>query len=147
MIYAGIMISIPLFFLVIDKNITGDLLGVMGLLVAGALFFIFLKRSRQDQKRLLAIVIVLIFLIIFTAILNQGGTTLNLFIDRIINRHLFGLTIPTTFFYVLDPIFMLSIGSFLVMLWNSLAKRHKEPFVSTKFALGFLIFSLGFFCV
>lgn len=143
-IYLGTGLVIPVFMLVIQKDMAGFLLSVIGVIVAVILYFIFLRANNRERRQLIVILISIFAVIIFEAFLGQGGTTLNLFIDREVNRHFLGLLLPTSFFYALDPIFMLMLGPVLAMVWTRLARKNKEPIVTTKFALALCFLAIGF---
>lgn len=144
LIYLGMLLVVPLVVLVMEYNVDAYLLILTGLIVFISLMVIAFKRTKAERRHIFAILSLMIFVIVFTSFLNQGGTTLNLFIDRIVNRHIFGFHIPTTVFYALDPIFMLTVGPFLAGLWIMLAKRNREPSVPMKFSIALFLLSLGF---
>jgi proton-dependent oligopeptide transporter, POT family len=139
------VVLVPLLYLVIVKHLDGYLLAVTGVIVAVVLLMIFIKRSPQERRHLIVIFIAIGLMVLFESFLGQGGTTLNLFIERNINRHLFGLiTLPPSVYYAMDPVFMLIMGPLLAGLWMRLAARGKEPMVTTKFGFGLIVFALGF---
>ncbi len=144
LMYLGILISVPFFKYILVTNVDGYLLLATSIIVV--VFFVInaLKRVDIERNRMFAIMIMMLFVVIFSAFLCQGGTTLNLFIDRIVNRHLFGTLIPTPVFYSIDPIFMLSIGPLLALFMSYLAKKNKEPYVTSKFGLALFMLGLGF---
>jgi len=144
LVYLGILISIPLMQFIFIKNIDSYLLLFGFILVT--LFFVYLFRHQpiEQRKNLILIITMLLFAAIFIAFLAQGGSTLNLFIERIVNRHLFGTIVPTSFFYAIDPIFMLSIGPLLALLFIKLANYHKEPSAITKSSVGLILLAVGF---
>ncbi len=144
LIYIGAILTVPLVLLVMEYNVDAYLLIFTGLIVFVSLMVIAFKRTRAERRHIFAILALMIFVIIFEGFLNQGGTTLNLFIERIVNRHFFGFQLPTTFFFALDPIFMLSVGPFLAGLWLFLSKRKLELSVPAKFTIALFLLSLGF---
>ena len=143
-VYALVALSIPIVALIIIKNLDGYLLAVAGVLAAVVLLFILAKRSLIERKHVVAILIATFFVIIFESFLGQGGTTLNLFIQREVNRHILGVVLPTSFFYALNPVFMLMTGPFLAALWIKLARSNKEPLFTTKFGIAMFLLALGF---
>lgn len=143
-IYFGALLAIPIIYFALQKNIDVYLLLIAGVVVVTLVLNIAFKRTKKERNHILAILFLMIFVIIFTAFLGQGGTTLNLFIDRIINRHIFNLQISTPTFYALDPLFMFAMGPILATIWLKMAKRNREPKVTSKFALALFILSLGF---
>src|SRR6185437_6048966 len=69
--------------------------------------------TRDDWKRIGAIVIFFLFTILFWGAYEQKGASLNLFADRLVNTQLFGISFPApflqsltgTFVIILAPIF------------------------------------------
>lgn len=96
------------------------------------------------QKNIFNIVFAFFLLVAFNTCLNQGGMTLTLFIDRMVNRNILGHTFSPGFFYGLEPTFMIVAGCFLAPLYKHLYQKNKEPTLSVKAGFGFLILSLGF---
>jgi proton-dependent oligopeptide transporter, POT family len=144
-VYVLAAIFIPLVYVVLEKGIDGYLLAVAGVIVLGILIVIGIKHDARVRKNLCLIVLMMLFVVIFSGLLGQGGTTLNLFIERIIDRHVFGWLMPPSFFYTLDPVFMILAGPFIALLWAALAKRAKEPSAIIKFALAMMLLGLGFY--
>ncbi len=143
-VYVLAAVMIPAVVAIIVGNLDGPLLLIAGAVVAVILINLLMKRSAEERRHIIALLIAIFFVIVFCAFLGQGGTTLNLFIERNLNRQLFGITFPPGFFYALDPVFMLIMGPILAGFWMRLAKRGKEPFVTTKFAIALALLALGF---
>lgn len=96
------------------------------------------------QTNMFNIAFAFFLLVVFNACLNQGGMTLTLFIDRMVDRNILGHTFSPGFFYGLEPTFMIVAGCFLAPLYKYLYQKNKEPPLSVKAALGFSILGLGF---
>lgn len=144
LVYASILVMIPAVYVVLLYALDGYLLVCAGIIAFAVLLTIGIRHDAKVRKRLLAIVMMLIFVVVFFALLGQGGTTLNLFIERIIDRQIFGYQIPPSVFYTLDPIFMILTGPLLAMLWTRLAKIDREPSEVIKFCLAMVILAAGF---
>jgi len=69
---------------------------------------------------------------------------MNLFAERNVDRHVFGLDIQATQFQSLNPAFILLLGPVFSLLWVALARRGFEPSTPAKFGLGVLQVGLGF---
>ena len=142
--YLVAAVMVPVILWILDKGMDGYLLALAGL-AALVVMITLAMRSKQSAKKLLVIVLFVPFVILFSGVLGQGGTTLNLFIERIVDRHLWGFNLPPSFFYTLDPIFMIALGPLLAMVWTALAKRRCEPKEASKFGWSMLLLSAGFF--
>jgi proton-dependent oligopeptide transporter, POT family len=106
---------------------------------------VYLQASSEVKGHLQYILIALFAMIVFSLFLGQGGTTLNLFIERVINRQIGHITIPPSLFYSLDPLFMLLFGGFIM---HYLSKKNKAQFIERAlnyFMLGLIFLAFGFF--
>ncbi|PIQ44277.1 MAG: hypothetical protein COV52_07240 [Gammaproteobacteria bacterium CG11_big_fil_rev_8_21_14_0_20_46_22] len=144
LVYGLLACMVPVCYVMLYKNLDTSLMVVSFAVVLLMMARLLIKGTQAERKNLLLILIGIIGVIVFEAMLNMGGTTLNLFIQRIIDRKVMGTTIPTSAFYALDPIFMLIIGPFLATLWVNLSKQKRSPLVTDKFALGMAMLGLGF---
>jgi POT family proton-dependent oligopeptide transporter len=142
--YLVALLSVPIMYAVLRYRWDGYLLAFSGLVALVVLLAIALRHGAQTRRHLLLIVIMMVFVVIFSAFLGQGGTTLNLFIERIVDRHIFDFQMPPSFFYSLDPVFMIVLGSFLAGFWAYLSKRGLEPSEIFKFMIAMLLLALGF---
>jgi POT family proton-dependent oligopeptide transporter len=108
------------------------------------LFFVFGLAYKQEpihRNRLITLNVLIISAVVFWAIYWQIFFSVTLFIDRIIDKQVFGISIPTTVFYSLESIFVILSGPILVWLWQLLDEWHCNPPPFIKFTLG--IFSMG----
>jgi proton-dependent oligopeptide transporter, POT family len=69
---------------------------------------------------------------------------MDLFTDRNVDRHVFGIDWRAAQFQSLNPAFILLLGPLFSMLWVALAKRGWEPSTPAKFGLGIVQVGLGF---
>jgi POT family proton-dependent oligopeptide transporter len=67
---------------------------------------------------------------------------LNLFANKWTDRNFLGVEIPAAYFQSLNPIFVVLMSPFVSMLWTRLGS--KNPFMSTKVAIGLLLTAAGF---
>lgn len=126
---------------------------IVGYLLAAAaaglvVYFIrYLKLHCSSQERgLLSLALIhVVFSVVFWMLLEQGGGSLNLFNARYVDRNAFGFVVPASVFMALEPIFVLLLGPVFSFAWMSLARRGRQMFVATKFALGMLLMAAGFF--
>jgi POT family proton-dependent oligopeptide transporter len=75
----------------------------------------------------------------------QQPTSLTLFIERNVHRTVFDYTIPTSVFWTLNPIWILTLGPALHLLYKKLGRHN--PKITVKFGMGLLIMSLGYFTI
>ena len=144
LIYVGIVVAIPLLIDLFIYNINALLLclGSIGVLI----YFGYIMRgqTKKERRNMGTILFVLLMVIIFTLFLGQGGAVLNLFIERITDRHIFGFLVPTPEFYALDPLFMLLMGPFVISLLSFLSRRRGSTLLYPRIIGSLFILGLGF---
>lgn len=100
--------------------------------------------DRYQYRRLLALLILIIFSVIFWALYYQTFSSIMLFIDRVVNRDVGGVIIPTPSFQAISPSIIILFSPLLSWLWLTLAKRGLGVSAPIKFALGIFQMALGF---
>ena len=119
------------------------------LIIAGICTFILMARiyarcNSNERKELGLIIWFMIFGIIFWAFNQQYGSSINLFIDRNIDRELGGFTVPTPIFQSINPASVLLGGMILAWLWRFLSKRGIKPDTLAKQGIGMVLLTVGF---
>ena len=116
------------------------------LVVITVVFFatLFLDRSwtREERGRLWVIFVFFVCAAIFWSVLEQAGSTLNLFADRSTRNTLFGFNFPSSWFQSLNPLIIIAFAPAFAWLWVAL--KTWQPSAPTKFAIGLLGAGLGF---
>lgn len=143
-IYIGLLIAIPLLITLINHHLDGYLLIVASIATLAYLAISMRQREPSTRDNIKTILMIQIVVIIFSIFLGQGGTTLNLFIERLVNRHFFTYLIPTPEFYALDPIFMLTIGPLFIAMIIKLCKKKQPTLLIQKLSGSLLLLALGF---
>jgi POT family proton-dependent oligopeptide transporter len=82
--------------------------------------------------------------IVFWAVYEQQGNTIQLFADQNVDWHVLGWELPSTWFQALNPLFIFAFSPLLIMLWNRQAKKKKEPSSVAKMAIGCAVLGLSF---
>ncbi len=118
------------------------------LIILGAFLFTFLimyafKFERQARNRLIALIILITSSIVFWAIFFQLFISINLFVERNVDRQLFHFTIPAVNFISLEAIFIIALGLPFAYMWQRLHKRKVHPSYSIKFALAMFTTALA----
>ncbi|MGI6219688.1 MAG: peptide MFS transporter [Bacteroidaceae bacterium] len=100
--------------------------------------------TKLERTRIYVIYIVTFFVIFFWAAYEQAGSSLTLFADRNIDRHIFGWEMPASYFQSVNAIFVVIFAPIMASLWSFLNTRKKEPSSPMKQAIGLLILSLSY---
>lgn len=100
--------------------------------------------TKDEWKRIIALVLVCTVTILFWGIYEQQGNTLQILADERANWDLFGWTMPSTWFQSFNPFLIFVLTPFLNKFWGWQSARKKEPGSVTKMGLGNIIMGLGF---
>lgn len=134
---AGLAVVAIVWMLLQHPLIVGRLLGTVSAFLGG--FFVWYgtqKCSPDERMRLLALLVLIVFTVVFWALAAQSGSSLGLLISRVVDRELLGSTIPPSMFQSLPAILVIVMGTAFVALWQWLARRGLEPNTPVKFAIG-----------
>jgi POT family proton-dependent oligopeptide transporter len=121
-------------------------------LIAGValLFFLYflLIADLTGEERRHGCVLLVLFLgsALFWSGYEQGGSSLNLFAERYTDRAVAVLhfLIPAAWFQSLNPVFIVLFAPAFAWAWIALARRHLNPSVPAKFAIGVILMGCGF---
>ncbi|MEO8591106.1 MAG: peptide MFS transporter [Flavobacteriales bacterium] len=145
--YVGSLIAIPLILIMVTKTEYTDLF----MYIIGPVTLVYLgwemrKFNVQENKRLLAALVFILFSILFWAFFEQSGGSLSLFALNNLKADFFGLAIdPNVVNNSANSLFVIIFSAPLGLLWVWLSARKMEPNSVVKFGLGFLLLALAFF--
>lgn len=91
-----------------------------------------------------AIALYILLSALFGALYEQAGTSLMLFYDKAVDRHILGTVIPPSAFLTLDPLFVLLFGPVLLFLTAKYLEKKKPLDGFTKMGWGFLCIAASF---
>jgi proton-dependent oligopeptide transporter, POT family len=77
-----------------------------------------------DWQRIVVILIISLFSIVFWMGFEQSGGTLNLFADEKTDRTIFGYNIPASVFQAINPVFIIALAPVFAALWTFLSRRQ-----------------------
>lgn len=120
------------------------LMGFGGLMLVVVVAYSFLKCDRTERQRMFVASTLVLFSVLFWALFEQAGSSLNLFADRSVDRVVAGYEIPASVFQSLNAFFIFLLAPLFALLWTWLAARNWEPSTPIKFALAILQVGLGF---
>lgn len=95
----------------------------------------------DEWKRLGALGVLFFFTMLFWAVYEQGGSSLNLFADRLSKNEIFGWQFPSSWYQSLQAVFVILLAPFFSWLWVKLGKY--EPSSPAKFAYGLFFLGTG----
>ncbi len=127
--------------LVQNQSVVGWLLGVFGgLLVLYVIGVAVTKLQPQERDRIFAALFLIITSIIFWALFEQAGSSLNLFTDRHVDRG----GVPASVFQSINAIYIILLAPLFATAWTLLGRKGMEPSTPFKFGLGVVQVGLGF---
>lgn len=120
---------------------------VFGLAGAGFIALSIFKGTKgsTEWSRVLVILILAFFNIVFWAGFEQAGGTFNLFAQENTNRVVGGFEIPTTWFQNINPIAIVTLAPLFSILWIKLAAKKLNPRTPIKFAIAMFIGAISFY--
>jgi POT family proton-dependent oligopeptide transporter len=144
-LYVCILLFVPLAAVLLTQPFWVRVV-VYGLSPVFVLYVIYeaLRSPAEERGRLFVILILLLFSMTFWACFEQAGSSINLFTDRHVDRHVFGWEIPTTWFQAVNPAFIILLAIPFSWLWVRLGRANRNPLAPVKFGLGLLQLALGF---
>lgn len=125
-------------------SIVGWTVGIGGLSFLG--YSIFKGTSgKTEWTRVIVIIILAFFNIVFWAGFEQAGGTFNLFASDNTDRMIGDFQIPVTWFQNINPIAIVTFAPLFSILWIFLSKRKLNPRTPVKFALAMFVGALAFY--
>lgn len=141
----GLLMVLAAWWLLQNRLVIGTLLSLTGFIAAiSVLGYAFLKCEPADRDRMLVASVLILSSVIFWALFEQAGSSINLLTDRVVDRDILGWTAPASMFQSLNAGFIIVLAPLFAWLWVKLARSGLEPNTPVKFSLGILQVGLGF---
>jgi POT family proton-dependent oligopeptide transporter len=141
----GLAIIAVSMLLVMNEELVGGILGRIGILMLlGMVSYSLIKLHGDERSRMLAAIYFILAQIPFWALFEQAGSSLNLLTARLVDRTIFGWSVPGPVFQSLNSGYIFLFAPLVAWLWIWLAKRDLNPSTPVKFALGVAMAGLGF---
>lgn len=114
---------------------------------AGLLYIGIAMRSLTtvERKRLLACILMFAVGTAFFVFYYQAPTSLTLFIDRHVNHHIFGVTLPSSSYWGFNPAWIILLGPFLSAAYRKLGKHN--PSTAIKFGIGIALMGIAYYVI
>ncbi|MDE2143781.1 MAG: peptide MFS transporter [Elusimicrobia bacterium] len=102
------------------------------------------KVTAQEWKAIWALVFLCVVNIVFWAVYEQQGNTLQLWADANTRWQFFGYTVPSSWYQSFNPLFIFIFAPFMDKFWGWQAKRGQEPSSVTKMGIGCVLLGGAF---
>ena len=123
------------------QSLVGYVLGGFGgALVLYVLFTAVVKLPSEERDRIFAAMFLILTSIVFWALFEQAGSSLNLFTDRHVDRG----GVPASVFQSINAIYIILLAPVFAIVWQVLGSKGLEPSAPLKFGLGVVQVGLGF---
>ena len=137
----GLGAVVVCWWMVQNQDVVGTLLGVFGaILVLGIIGYSVVKLPGEDRDRIFAALFLIFVSIVFWALFEQAGNSLNLFTDR----HVDTQGVSASIFQSVNAIYIVLLAPLFAILWQKLAAKGAEPSTPMKFGLAVVQVGLGF---
>jgi POT family proton-dependent oligopeptide transporter len=134
-----------LYFLLQYKSLVDILLIVALVVVAAQLLMAAFGGDAPQRDKIIVLMILMVFNVVFWACFEQAGSSLTLFADRNVDRDVFGIFVmPASQTQFFNPAFIIVFGSVFSWMWVFLDQRNLNPNIPLKFGLGLVLLGLGY---
>lgn len=137
----GIAAVVGIWQLIQYQDVVGWLLMVAGIVLVGyVMLTAVVKLEREARDRIFAAMFLILGSILFWALFEQAGSSLNLFTDRYVDR----ASVPASMFQSINAMYIVLLAPVFAAAWTLLGRRGLEPSAPAKFGLAMLQLGLGF---
>jgi proton-dependent oligopeptide transporter, POT family len=145
-IYLGSSLGVLVIWQLIQHQaLVGDLLmGFGGVMLSVILLFSFTQCTPVERDRMITASILMVFSILFWALFEQAGSSLNVFTDTAVDRSVFGVEVPASMFQSLNAFFIIVLAPLFSIAWIRMAAKGVEPSTPLKFSIALCLVGLGF---
>ena len=113
-------------------------------LVLGVIIQQMMLRPSEDRDRIFAAMFLILGSILFWALFEQAGSSLNLFTDRHVDRSFFGWVVPASVFQSVNAIYIVLLAPLFAGAWTWMGRKGIEPTTPVKFGLAMMQLGFGF---
>lgn len=145
-IYAGAIGGVVVAWLLIQNQaVVGTLLGIFGaLLVTYVIYTAVRHLAPVERDRIFAALALIVGSILFWALFEQAGSSLNLYTDRAVDRSFLGIVLPASVFQSVNSFWIITLAPVVAWIWTWLGRRGLEPSAPAKFGMAMIQLGLGF---
>ncbi len=144
----GAIAAVPLIWLLLSRVGADGLQWLLGLLFLAVATMLLVEAARVDRvqvHRVLAMLIIFAFNVLFWMFYYQFGTSFNFLAENIVDRVMpGGWVFPVGWFQSVTPLAIIVLAPLVTLAWAWLDRRRIEPSIPRKFGLGLVFNGLGF---
>lgn len=157
-VYVGSLVAVPLLYVLLRYGSKLVILGqtllfwllllTLAYVLTTLIIAAFRDGDRVQRDRIIVLMILMAFNVVFWACFEQAGSSLTLFADRNVDRSVFGLfTMNASATQFFNPFFIITFGSLFSVMWVKLDKANLNPNIPMKFGLGIAQLGAGYLLI
>jgi POT family proton-dependent oligopeptide transporter len=100
--------------------------------------------TATEKKGIFALIFLCVVNIVFWAVYEQQGNTLQLWADANTNWNFFGWEVPSSWYQSFNPLFIFIFAPVMMRYWNWQAKNGKATTSTTKMGIGCILVGIAF---
>src|SRR6476619_4727372 len=147
-VIAGVVVAVPIVYLLMAKLGASTLAWILGALFIGLSLMLLVEALREgavQRDKVIAMLVLFTFNVLFWCFFEQAGSSFNFLAENIVDRKMFGgWEFPTGWFQSVNPRAIVVLAPLVAMAWGALARRNAEPSIPRKFGLGLLGNAIAF---
>jgi POT family proton-dependent oligopeptide transporter len=137
----GVAAVLGIWALIQYQDVVGWLLLASGIVLVGyVLLTAVTKLEPHDRDRIFAAMFLILGSILFWALFEQAGSSLNLYTDRYVDRG----GVPASVFQSVNAMYIVLLAPFFAGIWTWLGRKGIEPSAPAKFGLAMIQLGIGF---
>ena len=147
-VLVGCVALVPVLHFLLEKpDVAGYVLFATLIFVLFSLIARGVKDGKVQLDKMFGFIILMFFNVVFWACFEQAGSSLTLFADRNVDRHIFGWEMGAATTQFFNPAYIMLFGSLFAMMWVKLKSAKMDPSIPMKFGLGILQLGLGYLVI
>ena len=143
-VFVGCAVAVPVVYalLAMGAATLQIILTVMFVVLAGMLLVEGVKNGAQARDKVIAMLIIFAFNILFWMFFEQAGSSFTFLADQIVNRDLGFMTFPTAWFQSVNSVAIIVLAPLIAWGWVKMGSWN--PSIPRKFGLGIIFNGLAF---
>ncbi len=142
---AFVFVALGLFIILCftHAKVTVEFLVVVLVALAVGLIRAVSKGTRENNRKLFYIVILLLGCVLFFSLSLQVTGSVTLFIHSVLSRKVLGVNVPVEAFTSLDPLFVIMMSPVFIIIWKKLEGYSFHAIMKT--AIGVILAAISFY--
>jgi POT family proton-dependent oligopeptide transporter len=148
LIYLGAFAGVAVVWAVVQSFTVVSYVLLVGAIITLSYIFWYLvtKANKVERDRVILAIVLILASVVFWALYEQGGSSLNLFADRNVNLHLYGdKWMRSAQAQGFQSGWILILAPVMAALWTWLGRMGRDPNPVAKFGIGLLMIGASYY--